>query len=131
MIEFSGPAGAIQAAELCAARGVPLVSGSTGLDAAAEATEKVAAGPPATSDWATGLTSTAGAAGGCTTVRVTGAVKPAAEATSETVSGPVTAASAAAPGRLRRNAVGTSCGLRRDVGGKVRVEHAAASPPAL
>jgi len=42
VVEFSGPTGARQAAELCAARGVPLVSGSTGLSDEAEAALRAA-----------------------------------------------------------------------------------------
>lgn len=41
-IEFSSPEGAVQVAELCAERGVPLVSGSTGLGADAEARVRAA-----------------------------------------------------------------------------------------
>ncbi len=41
-IEFSGPDGAVTAAALCAARGVPLVSGATGLVPAQEAAVRAA-----------------------------------------------------------------------------------------
>ena len=43
VIEFSSPAGAVATARQCAARGVPLVSGSTGLSGAQEAEVRSAA----------------------------------------------------------------------------------------
>lgn len=44
VVEFSSPAGAAECASLCAERGVPLVSGSTGLSAAQEEALRLAAG---------------------------------------------------------------------------------------
>lgn len=44
VVEFSSPAGAVATAALCAARGVPLVSGSTGLSSAQEAEVRAAGG---------------------------------------------------------------------------------------
>jgi 4-hydroxy-tetrahydrodipicolinate reductase len=44
VIEFTSPAGAVATARLCAERGVPLVSGSTGLSAAQEEEIRAAAG---------------------------------------------------------------------------------------
>jgi 4-hydroxy-tetrahydrodipicolinate reductase len=42
VVEFAGPEGAVQAAAVCAAHGLPLVSGSTGLPAEAEAALRAA-----------------------------------------------------------------------------------------
>ncbi len=43
VVEFAGPEGAVQAAAVCAAHGLPLVSGSTGLPAEGEAALRAAA----------------------------------------------------------------------------------------